>query len=431
MMRSPWFFFALCLIFSTFHKPLPASEFDLDWSGHFRGNTSFEYYSEDHLLSEIRGDQLFLNGGLDGRLNSSLYWGERTSFNLAYELVLSGGQTREAVNEIAVLYPNFSETFLFQSGIPSDDNQLFSLTKVISEGEEYILYHRLDRLFLAYNSAIGNFSIGRQPLTWGNGLLFNPADLINPFAPSDIIRDYKIGSDMVLYQNGFDLLSDLQLVIVPRTGDDNELDSSQSTYGVKMRLSFEPGDLDVYALKNYKDPIVGAGGVTYLGDGVLRSDLSWTYLEEESEVQSFFSAVLNYDYSWNWFDKNWYGFVEFYYNGLGESDPLDALQNEALRERLARGEIFVTGRYYVDALLQYEAHPLVNIFSTLIYNLEDQSFLFQPRINWNISQSVDLLVGINIAVGSDGSEFGNLRNPEDGSEFGSPTQAYLVVTFFF
>ena len=236
---------------------------------------------------------------------------------------------------------------------------------------------------------------------------------------------------MILYQNGFDLLSDLQLVIVPRTGDDNELDSSQSTYGVKMRLSTDPGDLDVYALKNYKDPIVGAGGVTYLGDGVLRSDLSWTYLEEESDVQSFFSAVLNYDYSWNWSDKNWYGFVEFYYNGLGESDPLDALQNEALRERLARGEIFVTGRYYVDALLQYEAHPLVNIFSTLIYNLEDQSFLFQPRINWNISQSADLLVGVNIPVGSDGSEFGNLRNPEDGSEFGSPTQAYLVVTFFF
>ena len=150
-MRSPWFFIALCLIFSTFHKPLPASEFDLDWSGHLRANTSLEYYSDDHLLSEIRGDQLFLNGGLDGRLNSSLYWGERTSFNLAYELVLSGGQTREALNEIAVQYPNFSETSLYQSGIPSDDYQLFSLTKVLSEGEDYILYHRLDRLFLDYD----------------------------------------------------------------------------------------------------------------------------------------------------------------------------------------------------------------------------------------------------------------------------------------
>ncbi len=430
-MRSLWFFIAVCLISSTSHKTLSASEFDLEWSGHLRANASLEYYFADHLLSETRGDQLFLNGGLDGRLNSSFYWGDRTSFNLAYELVLSSGQTRKAINEIAAQYPQFSATYLYQSRSPSDDNQLFSLTKVLSEGDDYILYQRLDRLFLAHNSAIGNFSIGRQALTWGNGLLFNPADLINPFAPSDIIRDYKIGSDMLLYQNGFELMSDLQLVIVPRTGENNELDSGQSTYGVKMRLSADPGDIDVYALKNYADPIIGAGLVTYLGEGVLRSDLTWTYLEEESGVQSFFSAVLNYDYSWNWSAKNWYGFVEFYYNGLGESDPLDALQNKALRERLARGEIFVTGRYYVDVLLQYEAHPLVNIFSTLIYNLEDQSFLFQPRINWNISQSADLLVGVNVPVGSDGSEFGNLLNPEDGTEFGSPTQAYLVVTFFF
>jgi len=430
-MRTSWFFITVCLLFSISQTPLSAEEVDLDWSGHLRANASFEHYFEDHLLAEIRGEQLFLNGGLDGRLNGSLYWGDRTSFNIAYEMVASGGQTRETINELAVFYPDFSETSLYQSGAPSDDNQLFSLTKVVSEGDDYILYHRLDRIFLAYNSTIGNFSIGRQPLTWGNGLLFNPADLINPFAPSDIIRDYKIGSDMVLYQYGFELMSDLQLVIVPRNNEENELSSDQSTFGVKMRLSADPGDLDVYVMKNYEDPVLGAGVVTYLGAGVLRSDLTWTYLEEENDKQSFFSAVLNYDYSWTWSDHNCYGFLEFYYNGLGVSDPLDALQNDALRERLERGEIFVTGRYYVDALLQYEAHPLVNIFSTLIYNLEDQSFLFQPRLNWNVSQSTELLLGINIPLGSDGSEFGDLRNPADGSGLGTPTQAYLVVTYYF
>ncbi|NNK14075.1 MAG: hypothetical protein HKP52_07545 [Desulfofustis sp.] len=123
--------------------------------------------------------------------------------------------------------------------------------------------------------------------------------------------------------------------------------------------------------------------------------------------------------------------MEFYYNGLGQSDPLDALQSKALTDRFRRGEIFVTGKYYIDALLQYEAHPLVNLLVTTIYNLEDNSFLFQPRLNWEVSQSFELLLGINVSEGSAGSEFGELINPQDGIGFGNPSQAYLIATYFF
>jgi hypothetical protein len=411
--------------------PLPASEADVQWSGHLRGSTVLDYYGEGDFLALTRGEQLFLNGAADGRLNMNLYFGEFTSFNIDYELVASGGQTRETINEAAEQNPEILESAFYQSTIPNDENQLFSLTKIISEGDDYVIYHRLDRLFLAHESGLGNFSIGRQALTWGNGLLFNPADLINPFAPSDIIRDYKIGSDMVLYQNGFDLISDLQLVIVPRTSEGDDLNYDQSTYGLKTRVSGEYGDLDIYVMKNYSDPVLGGGFSTYLGSGVLRSDLTWTYLEEDSEMQSFFSGVLNYDRSWTWSGRNWYGFIEFYYNGLGEATPLAALQKESLKERLRRGEIFVTGNYYLDALLQYEAHPLVNLLVTVIYNLEDNSVLLQPRLNWEVSQSFELLLGVNVSEGPLGSEFGELVNPEDGTILGNPSQAYLIATYFF
>lgn len=431
MMKIPWLSIALSCGLFCVTEPLSAAEITFDWSGHLRASGVLDYYGEDNLLALTAGNRLLSNATFDGRLNYSLYWGERTSFNLGYEVVANGGQTRETITELAGQNPGFEQSSLYRSRIPSDENQLFDLTKIISEGDDYILYQRLDRLFFASDSAIGNISIGRQALTWGNGLLFNPADLINPFAPSDIIRDYKIGSDMVLYQNGFRIFSDLQVVIVPRTGEDNELDSDQSTYGLKSRFSGGPGDLDLYLMENYQDPVLGAGFSTYLGDGVLRSDVTWTYLEEDTEPASFVSGILNYDYSWVWSGHNWYGFIEFYYNGLGDSDPLEALHNIPLRERLERGEIFVTGKYYVDAMVHYEAHPLINLFATLIYNLEDQSFLLQPRLNWDLSQSAELLLGVNIPVGSEGSEFGELRDPEDGAELGQPTQAYLVATFFF
>lgn len=408
----------------------PASQFDQVWSGHLRANGLLDNYSDDHILALSSGDQHFINGGLDGRLNLSLYWGERASLNFGYEVVLTGGETRKTLSDLA-RSGDLIDTLLFNRGAPTDDNQLFSLTSIISETDEYIFYHRLDRLFFAYDSAVGNFGVGRQALTWGNGLLFNPADLVNPFAPNDIIRDYKIGSDMILYQNGFDILSDLQLVAVPRTDEQDELSTDQSTLGIKMRFSGEPGDFDLYVMKNYEDPVLGAGGSTYLGGGVLRSDVTWTYFGEEGDPDSFVSAVVNYDYSWVWSAKNWYGFIEFYYNGLGDSDLFSALQNEALQERLARGEIFVTGNYYLDAMVQFEAHPLVNIFTTLIYNLEDNSFLLQPRVNWDISQATQLLGGLNIPVGGDNTEFGDVRSPEGDAGLGSPLQLYLILTLFF
>ena len=431
MMGVLRYILVLCSVGVVWFGQLAAAEAEILWSGHLRGTGFVDYYHGDHFLAEFQGNRSFINGALDGRLNSRFHLTELTSFSVSYEAVARAGQTLQTLNDIAKLDPEFVNTALYQRGVPTDDNQLFSLTKVISEGDDYLVYHRLDRLFLAHDGSLGNFSLGRQALTWGNGLLFNPADLVNPFAPSDIIRDYKIGSDMLLYQNGFDNLSDVQLVVVPRTGENDELDFDQSTYGLKTKFSCDYGDLDVYLMKNYEDPVVGAGFSTYLGDGVVRSDITWTDLRDDSEKGSFFSGVLNYDRSWTWSDRNWYGFIELYYNGLGEANPLEALQSQALVDRLARGEIFVTGRYYVDILLQYEAHPLVNLIATVIYNLEDNSFLFQPRMDWEISQSIDLLLGVNVAWGPEDSEFGELTDPQLGSGIGRPSQAYLVATFFF
>lgn len=428
MTRSPF----ICLTFLFFSIPASGSDLEFDWSGHLRTAGFLDNYSNNHFLTQTNTDQNFYNLSFDGRINASFYSGERTSFHFAYEAALTGGETRKAISELSAGQGDRDQSLLVQLSIPSDAQQFFSLTKIIAEEDGYLLYHRIDRMFLAYDSQYGNLSIGRQPLTWGNGMLFNPADLINPFAPSDIIRDYKIGSDMILFQRGADLITDFQLVAVPRRDlQSDTVEFSESTLGMKIRLSHEQKDFDLYVLKNYEDPVLGTGFVTYLGDGVLRSDLTWTYLDDDPDRDSFFSGVINYDYSWSWGEKNWYGLLEFYYNGLGSSNALQAFENESLRKRLLRGEIFVTGNHYLDGLVQFEAHPLVNIFTTIIYNLDDNSFLLQPRLTWDFNSSWQLLVGCNIAVGSLNTEFGELELPEKNSSAGQANQAYLLVTAYF
>jgi hypothetical protein len=40
------------------------------------------------------------------------------------------------------------------------------------------------------------------------------------------------------------------------------------------------------------------------------------------------------DYSWPWGASNFYGFMEYYYNGLGQNDYEKAIVDPAIIERL-------------------------------------------------------------------------------------------------
>ncbi len=420
---------AFCSCWLLLGGSFSAFALEYESSGHIRGQTTLSRYREDHILSEMADQQLFLDGSIDLRLNGAFFFTDHASLELAYEAVGAGGQTREAMMKLP---PDSSYGQLFMDSAPSDDSQLFDLTGVSSTDEEYIAYHRIDRLFVTLDSDYGTAKIGRQALTWGNGQVFNPADLVNPFAPADIIRDYKVGTDMLLYQTGGEKVSDFQLVYVPRRNqEDDKLDEAQSTYGGKIRISHSEMDIDLLLLRSYGDAIIGGGLTGFLGSALYRTDWTLTFLKDDPERDQYLSVVANLDYSWVFQDKNWYGFIELYYNGLGADSPGEALQDEVLVDRLLRGELFVTGKYYFDAMIQYEAHPLINCFISGIVNLKDFSFLLQPRLVWEITESAQILTGINLPVGGTGDEFGEDEDLDTGLTNGRAVQGYAVLTWFF
>ena len=59
-------------------------------------------------------------------------------------------------------------------------------------------------------------TVGREAVTWGNGLVFQPMDLFNPFAPTTVDRDYKVGDDLILVDKLFSNGMDAQLLAVGR-----------------------------------------------------------------------------------------------------------------------------------------------------------------------------------------------------------------------
>jgi hypothetical protein len=375
----------------------------------------------ESVLNPTPGTETFYDGLFEGRLKGQLFLTDWLNFEGHYVLGVEGGDTRKAAGRSP-----FSAFFGGGDvvGPTSDKRQLFDLSWNIVEKDEYVVYNRIDRLAVTAGKNWGLIRLGRQAFTWGNGLLFNPMDFVNPFSPTDVVREYKVGQDMAFAQIAGPSWGNLQLAYVPRRNPDTDaVEWDESTVAGKFRFAVGKTQFDLLAAADLGDPIVGAGVTGYLGRAAWRLDATWTFLQGNGngaptlpgtgiggttdDRNGYLSLVANIDTSWTWGGRNWYGFLEFFYSGIGHtSDYSSALNDPDLRKRLDRNELFTLGQYYVAGHIRCEVHPLVNIFLTVISNVHDPSGVVQPRLTWDISRAFKLTVWGNVFLGREGTEYG-------------------------
>jgi len=406
---------------------------ETDWGGRFRTVGTVSWPDDDTIFSPV-GTGTYYDGLMDLRINNLTFFSDRIYTEVNYENILSGGDTRRARNELREFFPGFPERSVLFGAPLEDDARFFDLTGTIKDGDSYIWFHRLDRLNITIQPDWGLVRVGRQAITWGNGLIFNPMDLFNPFPPTDINRDYKVGDDMIT--TAFDLpqIGDLQFLwVVRRNPDTDSVGAPQNSLAGKLHFAYKTTEFDVMTTKHYSDFVAGAGSSGYLADAAWRCDVTWTLLDENQNggPDNYFTVVANMDYSWNWFKKNFYGLIEYYHNGLGRSNYSKALLDPDINERLQRGELFVVGNNYLTGELQIELHPLFRVFLTAINNIEDPSGIFQPRAVWDVTQNLQMLVGANVAYGAKGSEFGGFRIPGTDLRNKVPPSVYLWFNYYF
>lgn len=407
------------------------------WGGHFKTSGTASFRDDRTLLGAIR-DNPYYDGNVNFRFKDRLFLSDALMFETHYEAVMSGGNTRKEAGEIAKLLPQpADESMLTYKSPMNDDRRLFDLTSVIHESDDYIIYHRLDRLFLSFTPEWGTVRLGRQALTWGNGLVFNPMDLFNPFSPTDIDRDYKVGDDM-LYA-GFDTRSfgDFQLLLVPRRNPKTgNVESDQSSLAGKVHLASGTTEFDIMLARHYDENTVGLGTRGYVKDAAWRLDMVWASLKgsenESRKDNGCFSLVANMDYSWGWLGKNMYGLIEFYYNSLGHTGRYaDAFRDADLMEKIARGEIFTLGRAYLTGRINAELTPLLNAYLTVINNMNDPSGVIQPWIVWDMHQDIQLTFGANCCYGGSETEYGGFEIPNSGFYSAPPDSVFMWVTCYF
>ncbi len=405
----------------------------VEWGGHARVIGTFTTVADDSLYDQVDAGP-YIDGQAEWRQKNRLSIGSQWTMETHYELVASGGDTRQTDQTLLDQFPGSSSSSIFINPPMDDDRRLFDLTHVLTETDDTLIYHRLDRLNLTWSPDWGTVRLGRQALTWGDGLVFNPMDLVSPFAPTTVQRDYKTGDDMALVQLPVGQ-SDAQLLYLPRRDPQTgEVKTDVSSYALQYHTFAGPIEASAIAACHFDDIIGGLGASGYLGDAAWRINTVYTHLSSERSENDFFQVVANLDYAWLWGAKNVYGLLEFYYNGLGRRDDYQqVLDNKALMERLLRGEMFTLGRVYLAGQLQLELHPLVQLQALTIFNLSDPSGLLQPQIQWDLVSDWQLILGAQWHWGADGTEFGGFDVTTDTLAFEStPTdQVYLWLTVYF
>ncbi len=409
------------------------SAMKMDWGGHQRAIGTVSRV-EDQSTYQFSDTDSYIDGQVEWRWKNRLMMGSHWTVQTHYELVAFGGDTFKNTGDLDQMLPASLAPFLSLSDVINDDRRLFDLTHVLTETDRFLAYHRLDRLNLTYAPDWGTLRLGRQALTWGDGLVFNPMDLFNPFSPTAVQRDYKTGDDMAHVQVPIGL-SEIQLLYLPRrdpaTGD---LEEEVSSYALKTHIPIGPVEMDLMAARHYDEGIAGLGASGYLGGAAWRINTVYTDLTGNSRKDDYFQVVANMDCAWMWGGRNVYGLVEFYFNGLGLTGDYERIATDgSLLERLARGEWYTIGRQYLAGQVQVELHPLVQLHTTAIVNLSDPSGVVQPQVLWDVISDLQIIVGAQWHWGGHGSEYGGYDVTSDGTTVKvSPTdRAYMWLTYYF
>lgn len=293
-------------------------------------------------------------------------------------------------------------------------------SSVIDEGGA-ALTHDLDRFAVTIQSSLGDFTLGRQAITWGVGSIFTPNDIWSRFSPFELDTSQKRGVDAVRLLTYPGAESELEVVLVDRGGLD---EGRARDLSAGIRVGWSGGSIDYYiaVAKNYEHAVAMVGSTvdfdTFTGRVEAQLRASTTELRYDLPL-----ATLGLDYQSTKASAS----LEYHFNGPGTAQA-DEYARELLLapdEEVARGDRYFVGRHYLGVLASYNPIVELQLGAAATVNLVDPSAMLVPSLTYFFSQDVLGAIGAYVGVG-DGPTLGRAEGIELGSEFG-----FLGTTYYF
>ena len=419
--------FSTCLFSANIcaqdYRPEKAEHTDWTFAGHSKYQYIHTRIPEDSVLYSINGGKL-QDHNLEVRLKASARR-DRWDTSVHVQLIGVHSDTLSGLRGLpGLIVPG--------SDIINDDRRWFNLTHELNNQGKNASLLRLDRVNIGFTGDRTVIRFGRQAISWGNGLLFTPMDILNPFDPAVVDKEYKSGDDMLYGQYLLTNGNDVQAVAVVRRDPVNgEVEQDSSSLAVKYHGFWAGNEYDLLLTQHYGETLAGIGASTDLGGAIWRGDLVWN----DTDSGSVISAVAGVSYSWVLSEHNWSGFLEYFYNGFGQADGdysvTGIASNPELLKRLARGELYNLGRHYLGASVTIEVTPLFNFTPNIFVNLTDPSALAQLVFSYDWKQDVQLLGALNFPIGPNGSEYGGLDSTQPGLYVSTGASLFVQLAWYF
>lgn len=300
--------------------------------------------------------------------------------------------------------------------------EAIQLSRTITDTNGFLVTTRIDRAVVTLHLPHVDVSVGRQPVTFGQTYFFTPMDLVAPFSPVVVDRQYKPGVDSVRADvfMGTSTKTTLVAAYAGAWNADGLIVAGHST------ATFFGVDVGVLIAAVRRDVVLGMDASGDLFGFALRAEGTLT---AHVDKRPFARLCLGVDRR---FDNGLTLSTELYTQTLGAGSPSEYLAF-AQDPHVARGELWALGRYYAALSASFELLPILHVTLFSVANLQDPSFLVGPSLLWSVADEVEVTVGSNLSLGAH-PDLSKDKPPtlQPHSEFGMyPNTAYATARVFF
>jgi hypothetical protein len=281
----------------------------------------------------------------------------------------------------------------------------------------FAVFQNLDRFYLTIHASLCDLYVGRQAIAWGSARVINPTDVIAPFTFDELDKEERIGVDAFRCRIPLGPLSEFDTGYI--LGEAAKIENS--AFFTRLKLYQLQSDLSLLLLSFSQNLLLGLDLARSVGGAGTWLETAYVFAnglkkDEKDSGQDYFRLSAGLDYS---FSDNSYAFLEYHFNGAGQAQARDYLQNLG-KIAYQEGAVYLFGKHYLIPGYTYQFSPLISgIFETLI-NLTDPSLYLAISGEYNIAQNIYLMLGGYIGLGKSPEGF-TLK-----SEFGAYPDTYFT-----
>lgn len=286
----------------------------------------------------------------------------------------------------------------------AEPDSFLTMDQTVSSGTDHSWRHRLYRGWVEAEAGGFKARFGRQRVAWGTGKIWNPVDVLNPYQPTTLEREERLGVDALSVRRGLGQTGSAEAVwALGRGWMDTDL-LGRFKAGL---AGAELGLLGGHVAGSTASWLMGGELAWDVRGGTLHGELSYTDLETRTP---FWRGVLGYEYGftadppWAPLKDLWFN-VEWFHNGRGADDPA-----RYATSLLRQGREVALGRDYGGLAVKKDLHPLLYMELSYLRNLRDASHFLSPSVNWNPVGDLHVFSGYQRFGGRPVTEFA--RQPD-------------------